>query len=133
MSAIVAGAAAGVFGDGTLSDARTANGGLAVDYPRFGRAQAPLELAVEWSATAPHAVLWIARDYLDRFAIDEVRPPAADVTVGADRVFYTFRTRGAETRVAVRFTLRPKRAGAVRGRLGLGAGPEVETRQWLFP
>ena len=133
MAALVVAAVAGLFGGGWLSSARTANDGLAVEYARFARARSPLVLAVEWGAPKPETVLWIARAYVDRFDVEEVRPTPAAVTVGADRIYYTFRARDAGTRVAAIFRLRARGAGALRGNFGVEGGPELEARQWIFP
>lgn len=133
MAAIVAGAAAGAFGGGVLDETTASAGDLRIAFPRFGRAHTPLDVEIEWSADAPETVLWIARDYVDRFTIDEVRPSPAAVVVGPDRIFYTLRTQGAGSRVKARFALRPQGAGAVRGRIGVTDGPDVEIRHWVFP
>lgn len=133
MAAVAIAAAAGLFGNGWLSFARATAESLTVEYPRFSRARAPLELEVEWSAARLETVLWLARSYVDRFDIDEIRPTPETVTVGADRIYYAFRAREAGTRVAVTFKLRPRSAGALRGSLGVEGGPEVEARQWVFP
>lgn len=133
MAAFVAAAVAGVFGGGWLSSVRTTREGLTVEYPRFARAQSPLKLTVEWQASQPETVLWIARSYVDRFDVEEVRPTPAAVAIGADRMYYTFRTRDAGTRAAASFSLKARRAGVLRGSLGVERGPELETRQWVFP
>lgn len=78
-------------------------------------------------------MLWIARSYVDGFDIEAIRPTPVVVTVGADRFYYAFRACDAGTRVAATFTLRPRNAGALRGRLGIVNGPELEARRWVFP
>lgn len=133
MAALVAAAAAGVFGGGWLSSAHATRDGFTVEYPRFARAHSPLELTVEWQAQQPETVVWLARAYVDRFDVEEIRPTPAAVTVGPDRIHYTFRARDAGTHVAASFMLEARSAGALRGKLGVESGPELETRQWIFP
>lgn len=133
MAAVVVAAAAGLFGNGWLSSVRATAETLSVEYPRFSRARAPLELKVEWSAPQPETVLWIARSYVDRFDVDRIQPTPVATTAGAERIYYAFRAHEAGTRVAATFTLRPRSAGALEGRLGVERGPEIEARQWVFP
>lgn len=133
MGVIAVAGAAGVFGNGWLSAARASNDDLTVEYPRFSRAHAPLRLTVEWPATQPETVLWIARSYIDRFDVIEINPPPASVAAGAERIYYAFRARDTRTRVAATFTLEPREAGLLRGSLGVELGPEVEARHWVFP
>src|SRR5688500_10852973 len=75
MAAILAAAAAGLFGHGWLSETEAAAGdALTVRYSRFFRAHSPIELAVEWLPGSQEPALWIARSYLDEFEIAEIRP-----------------------------------------------------------
>ena len=133
MAAVAIGGAAGAFGNGWLSSARMANESLAVAYPRFARAHAPLTLAVAWPAAQPETVLWIARSYVDRFDIEEIHPPPVSVSAGTQRIYYAFQARDAGTLVEATFTLKPRSAGAIRGSLGVERGSEVEARHWVFP
>ena len=94
MAATTIAAGAGLFGNGPLSGRASAVGeALTVHYPRFARAHAPLELTVEWLPRQQDAEIWIARSYLDGFAVEEILPPPAAVTVGSSRIYYTFRAR----------------------------------------
>jgi hypothetical protein len=77
MAATAAAAALGLFGDGWVSAANASAGeSLTVEYARFGRTHAPLEMTVEWQPQR-EAALSIARSYLDAFAIEEIRPAPA--------------------------------------------------------
>jgi hypothetical protein len=134
MAATTVAAVAGVFGDGPLSGRESAVGGaLTVRYPRFSRAHAPLELAIEWLPRQQDAEIWIARSYLDDFAVEEILPPPAAVTVGASRVYYTFRAREPAAPIGARFRLKPKHGGWIDGRIGSPEELEVEVRQFVFP
>jgi len=134
MAAISIAAGAGLFGNGPLSGRQaTARDELIVHYPRFLRAHAPLELSVEWLPRQQDADLWIARSYLDTFEIEEILPPPAAVTIGASRIYYTFRAREPAARIGARFRLRPKHGGRISGRIGSADELEVEVRQFVFP
>jgi hypothetical protein len=132
MAVIVTAAALGVFGGGWLSRAEAKAGdSLAVRYSRYARVGAPLEVVVEW-LPGQQPTLWLARSYLDAFAVQEIRPTPATVTAAADRLYYEFRALERQRRVQVTFTLEPKRGGAVSGRIGAGE-LDVGVRQFVFP
>lgn len=133
MAAVVIGAAVGVFGNGPLSSVHAAADGLTVEYRRFARAHAPLELTATWPAAETEAVLWIETSYVERFEVDAIQPMPVATTVGTDRIYYSFRAREAGTRIAATFELRPRGAGSVRVRLGVERGPEIDARQWVLP
>jgi hypothetical protein len=133
MAAMLAAAAAGLFGHGWLSESEAAAGGeLTVKYSRFGRAHSPLELAIDWLPREQEPALWISRSYLDAFEIDEVRPTPSAVTLAPDRIYYTFRSSEPAARVEVTFMLKAEHGGAYRGRVGIDR-LEVEVRQFVFP
>ena len=140
MAATLLAAAAGLFGGGWLSTARTrGSDATTADYPRFGRAHSPLELEVAWNAGPPNVagprdvVLWIERAYFDDFTIEEVRPPPVAVTLDSERIQYSFRVSEPDVRVAVEFTLRANRGGVFSGSLGAGHGSGLTVRQYIFP
>ena len=134
MAAIIGGAIVGIFGHGSLSLVEvTAGDALAARYPRFARADAPLELDIEWTSRQDDTAIWIARDYLDQFAVDEVRPTPSGTTFDRDRIYYTFRTRRPDDRIQVAFRLRPQHGGRVVGSLGVDTEARVEVRQFVFP
>jgi protein-L-isoaspartate(D-aspartate) O-methyltransferase len=133
MAVIAMAAGLGVFGDGWLSKAdASAGAALRVEYPRFGRAQAPLEMTVDWQPQQG-AALTITRSYLEQFAIEEIRPTPAAVSVGPDSIHYTFRAVDPEARIRVSFRLKPQRAGTLLGRIGSEDELAVEIRQLVFP
>jgi hypothetical protein len=113
MAALCAGAG---LGGRLLSDAEaTAGDELTVKYPRFARAHAPIDLAVDWLPRQQEASLWISRAFLDGFEIAEIRPAPSTVTIGHDRIHYTFRTSEPSARVGVTFRLKPEHGGAFSG------------------
>jgi protein-L-isoaspartate(D-aspartate) O-methyltransferase len=134
MAVIIGAAAVGVFGGGALSSVDVAAGdALAVRYQRFARANAPLELAIEWAPRQLESTIWISRAYIDRFAVEQVLPAPSESTFDRERVYYTFRTNRPGERVEVVFRLRPDHGGRVTGSLGTDAAPTIELRQLIFP
>ena len=134
MAAILAAAAVGLFGHGWFSDSEAAVGDeLVVGYSRFGRAHSPIELVVGWLARGQEPTLWISRPYLDEFEIAEIRPTPSAVTLEPDRIVYAFRSSKPLARLDVTFMLKAEHGGPYRGRIGVGDGPDVEIRQFMFP
>ena len=81
MAVIIGAALLGFFGGGALGAVHAAAGdALAVRYPRFARANAPLELVIEWAPQQVEATIWISRPYIDQFADEEVLPAPAGST-----------------------------------------------------
>jgi hypothetical protein len=134
MIAVAVGAAAGVFGNGALSSVEvTAGDALVARYPRYARAEAPLELELEWSSQTGDTVLWVARAYLDEFTVEAVQPAPSGTTFDSERIYYSFRAIRPDDRVRVEFRLRPKHGGRLVGTLGVTAETKVELRQMIFP
>jgi hypothetical protein len=134
MAVFLAGAVAGLFGHGFLSETEAAVGdALTVNYSRLCRAHSPIELAVDWLPSAEEPALWISRSYLDEFEIEEIRPTPSAVTLEPDRIHYAFRSGKPGTRVEVTFMLKAKHGGPYRGHLGVEGGVDVEIRQFVFP
>ena len=133
MLAVTIAALLGVFGDGWLSRAEARAGTLTVHYARFARAHAPLDLVVEWTPEQGETDLWVARGYLDGFAIESVLPAFAETAADSGRVYYRFQTRTPQERLSVRFTLKPERAGRFMGELGADDGQAIVIRQLIFP
>lgn len=133
MALVMLGAAAGLFGGGLLTGREaTAGDDLTVRYPRFARAHAPFDLAIDWLPRRQDASLWISRAFLDAVEVAEIRPTPSAVTAGHDRIYYTFRTSKPSERVGVMFRLKPEQGGELRGRIG-SDDVEVEIRQFAFP
>jgi hypothetical protein len=133
MAAVLLATAAGLFGNGWLSEREVSAGdSFMVRYPRFARAHSPFDLGVDWVLPQQEAALSISRSYLDGFEIAEIRPAPSAVTAGPDRTYYTFRTSEPHAHVGVTFTLRPKHGGRFSGTVG-SRDAEVEVRQLVYP
>lgn len=133
MGAVLIAAAAGLFGNGWLSEREVGAGdSFMVRYPRFARAHSPFELGVDWVLRQQEAALSISRAYLDDFEIAEIHPTPSAVTAGPDRIYYTFRASDPHAHVGVTFTLRPKHGGRFSGSVG-SRDASVEVRQLVYP
>ena len=134
MGVVMLGAAAGFFGGGLFTGSEaTAGDDLTVRYPRFARADAPFDLAIDWLPRQADASLWISRAILDGVEVAEIRPTPSAAIAAHDRIYYTFRLSNPSDRVGVTFRLKPEQGGELRGRIGSGEDLDVEIRQFAFP
>lgn len=135
MALTVLAAAGGLFGgDGWLGAAEaSADADFRVRYARFGRAQAPDELVVEWVPREESASIWFTRPLADVLNVEKALPAAETVRAAADRIYYTFSVRDPGTLMVVRFSIEPTEAGRVSGHIGSGDGDDVAIRQFVFP
>src|SRR5688572_13281135 len=87
MALFLVAALAGLFGSGPLARAQASARGFDVEYPRFARRDAPTEVRVSLAQGVP-AQVWLARDVLGSWEIEEVTPTPESVTPEADRLVY---------------------------------------------
>lgn len=137
LAAVLAAAAAGLFGPGLLGpvEEAAADGAWRVEYPRFARAQSPftLRVRVEPAAAAGERLrVWFSEGYFDRFSVAGVVPEPESVEVGGGRVTYAFARSGGGG-AGVRLVLESAAGGRARGEIGVGDGPPVSVRQFFYP
>jgi hypothetical protein len=126
----------GLLGGGPLSHAEAAAGPLRLEYDRFARTRAAtnLEARVDPGAAANGAVrLWLDRDFLDKVDIERIIPQPVEAQTSGDRVVYRFAAPDADQPAVISFDLQPMEPGAVRGQMGLVAGPEIAFTYFIYP
>jgi len=127
----------GLFGRGPLSQAMASGPqGFQVNYERFARNQSPLELRVRLPLQAfseGEARLWIERQYLELFEIEDIVPEPDSVEFGPERVIYIFRVAETGGPLAVRLDLRPRNSGLAQGRLGWDEANPLAFTQLIYP
>ena len=122
-------AVAGLFGGGLFSQVTAGWDGATVTYDRFGRRSVDTRLEVEVARANSPVTVAISRDFLDGYAVSEVRPQPQRVASYADRLVYTFAAPGA----SVVFTMQPQRLGSGHGTVTVGGSQPVERRQFVYP
>ena len=126
--------ALGVFGNGPLSHARAeaSNGGLSVQYDRFGRFGAAMRMTV--SAPAPASgptEMEISRSLLDAFQVTEIAPAPAAQELTDEAVRYRFDA-DPDSRTSIIFDIQPQRRWMLKGFIR-SAGETVVLRQFIYP
>lgn len=132
-------ALAGLFGGGPLSHAVAGNlsSGIALEYERFTRLNAPQTIAFEIAPAGMEsdsvARVWIDRAWIDSNQINEISPQPASSELDADRIVYTFKVSPSPAPLRVRFNLENRAVGRVRGRAGLVNGAVLSFSQFAYP
>ncbi|MBN1239385.1 MAG: hypothetical protein JXB36_12855 [Gammaproteobacteria bacterium] len=124
---IVAAALAGFFGTGAVSTTavRSADGRLAVEYPRFARQQSPntIRVAVEPSPSGERTLrLWVDRAYLQGLGLAQIVPRPQRTEAGADRIVMEFALAAAGEPVTILLNVQPQKLWKVDGRIGVESG-----------
>jgi hypothetical protein len=134
--ALLAAAAAGLFGRGPLARAQvTAPGGLRVDFERFARKLTPtnLTITIPASAHADTTVLWLDRRYADHMEVQHIKPEPLDVAADSLRLVYRFLTLGGDRPVRVTLQVEPEGSMRLHGRLGVIRGDSASFTQLVYP
>lgn len=131
----VVAAALGVFGDGPASTQRVADAGgqFTLEYERFARIDAPVQMRIE---IAPHAgarniELWLAREYAHHIEIETISPQPVSTAAGREALFYRFRVIDAPTTIT--FSYKPRTAGRLHAAIGVAGAPGIAFTQWVYP
>jgi hypothetical protein len=134
--ALLAAAAAGLFGRGPLAQAHViAAAGWRVDFERFARKHTPTQVVVMIPPTAGGSdttSLWLDRGYADAVEFQQILPEPVGEAVSSDRLVYRFLIDGSRP-VRFVFEVEPERTGRLRGRLGLVGGDSVSFTQLVYP
>ncbi len=137
MAALVAAAAAGVFGQGPVARVEASAGGtLTARYERYARENTPVALRVDVAPAAfrdGRIELMIDREFLAAMQIVEVQPQPLRIVALSDSLLFRFDSTAATTPVPVHFTFRPVEIGTHTARLWMADGTALRLRQFVFP
>jgi hypothetical protein len=107
---------------------------LTVAYPRFLRAESPVQLDVTAApelAADGRLAIWLDSAYLARFELVTVAPEPERTELGSNRTTFFFATT-ATAPVTVKFRLEAQKAGSASGAVGAGAA-RLMLRQFVYP
>jgi hypothetical protein len=124
----------GLFGNGPLSHARVeaSNGGLSVEYDRFGRLSASMRMTVNVPALARGpAQLEISRSLFDAFQVIQIAPAPVAQELTPEAVRYRFDA-DPGSRTAIIFDIQPQQCWMLEGFVR-SAGETVSLRQFIYP
>jgi hypothetical protein len=128
----------GFLGPGPLTKqtAGDRHGPLWLEYYRFHRYQAPVELRVNVGAEAAkdnHLAIWINQQYIDAIHIDHVDPEPESVELADQRFIYTFKAAELSAAGRIVFHFKPTAFGKTPVRIGLVNGEEIGFTQFFYP
>ena len=106
--------------------------GIAVEYDRFLRREAPAEIRVTLFATSSEAAreLQFSRDFFEKVQVDQVVPEPAQVTTHESGITYKFA--GTSPTMPITFYLQPKYMGSQEIRVQAD-GRSVSFSQFVYP
>jgi hypothetical protein len=128
----------GFLGPGPLTKktAGMRNGPLWLEYYRFQRYQAPVELRVNVGAGAAkdnHLGLWINQQYIEAIQIHHVDPEPESVELAGQRFVYTFKAAELSAAGKIVFHFKPTTFGKTSVQIGLVNGGEIGFTQFFYP
>lgn len=138
LSLIMTAAFVGLLGDGPISAATAGAEGtpLQVQYGRFARHRAPVQMAIKLQPGAvpgDEARVWVDQQYLDGVELQNAMPEPESVEVGPDRYVYVFKLSEPGAGAEFSFDLIPVRIGIRQVRVGIDGGPELRFTQIVWP
>jgi len=137
LALLVVASLAGVFGAGPLSEttASADDGTVEVAYERFIRNVGTTTMTVSLGAAAVDdgkAQLYIARDLMEGWRIQNVSPAPSTESSSEDWLIYEFDVLG-DTPPEVKFLYRGDGFGRHAGAIRAGTGSPVQLWQWIYP
>lgn len=107
-------AALGMFGDGVISKSTLQSGNNTIDYERYFRYEAVMELRLDMNTDGDSAVVSFPNQYVKNFEIESIVPEPEKTIFEGDRVHYIFNGKGHMNAV---FYMVPQEVGAVSGQM----------------
>jgi hypothetical protein len=132
MALLLGAAMLGFFGLGPLSRIElTVAPGVSVEYHRWARAHAPLQLRfLVGETSAGPGRLHLSHSLLSRVRVVRIEPEPTETRADPEGITYQFRI---DPPVPVVFHVEPERAGRVAGRVRAGDGAPVELPLLVWP
>lgn len=126
---IVVLAAFGLFGDGVLSARTQTSRSATVEFERFYRFEAIMEVKVELLAFENSNVVSFPKDYLKEFEIKSITPSPETTNFKGDRSQFVFNGPGNGI---ITFFLEPRTIGNIRGDLTVN-GERFNLDHFIYP
>ena len=126
----------GLLGSGLLSGAESADGGLRIEYERFHRHLAPVELNVhiDQAAIKDGAVtLMLNAGFTDKFRIETIVPRPTQWRLAGDGMRVRFLAADLGSSATVHFYLKPQGYGPASVAIGLEDAPPLVLSQFIYP
>ncbi len=113
-----------------MSDARTSDGPLQVEYERFTRFGTATELSIKPGGGEGNTNIAISLGYLHDMTIDDIQPEPEGQTVLPDRIVYTF---DLQPPTEVKFFTTFRESGAQKAIVWGPDGRRLSYTQFVYP
>lgn len=125
----------GVFGGGGVAKKTEKFAGTELEYPRFIRANAPVEIKMTLSRpVAGNEPVFVAFDaaFFERFKVEEFSPRPRSETLGKGVVVYEF-ARAEHENVPIAARVKATKIGSAMGTITVGADAPMTIKALVFP
>ena len=138
LAVLIAGMTGFFGGSGPLAQASIGkeNAILQINYNRFTQYLSPTDFQIK--IRPPENVgapirLWIDRQYLDGFILQNITPEPDSIESTPDRLIYEFPLAESNGNISITLNVRHNRIGTLQGRIGLEGGQTLEFSQFVYP
>lgn len=136
MAMLLVGALLGLFGNGPLSWTTASDESLMVEYQRFGRHQAPLQLRVHLQADlVKDDMLFFQFDraFLADVQLTRITPkPVAEQPI-SDGIRFVWSSSAKDGSMLVTVSYQPEHIGLLTPRLSVSNAASLSIRQFIYP
>jgi hypothetical protein len=105
-------AAAGLFGDGVLSKQKISSQQSLIEFDKFYRFEARMELKLDFESTGDHSIISFPAHYLKDMKIESIVPEPQENKTADGFVHYTF---NGSNKMNVTFYMIPQTFGFIKG------------------
>lgn len=123
--------AAGVFGNGPLSNVREIKKNITVEYERFSRHKGEIKTTIHLTGVQQHVNVSIPVTYLSAFKLETVFPGSYESKIESGAVLYTFDS-GNSTSLTIHFFAHPEKSGLIRGNWIVNKAP-FQLTHFIYP
>ncbi|MGE0468283.1 MAG: hypothetical protein AB7L09_04385 [Nitrospira sp.] len=136
MAMLLTGGVLGLFGNGPLSWTTASDQSLIVEYQRFGRNQAPLQLRIHLPAGLgkdDSVSFQLDRAFVADVQITRITPkPDAEQPI-SDGIRFLWSSNVGEGAILVTVSYQPEHIGFLTARISVGDAASVSMRQFVYP
>lgn len=122
-------AAFGMFGDGILSHRKLTNGDTQIQYERFHRQEARMNIRFDIQQPQNNLVISFDNEYFRNFKVESIMPEPREVKILNGQVNYVFDSQGKSSIV---FFMTPQELGTIQGSVHVN-GKQFNLTHFIFP
>jgi hypothetical protein len=137
MALLIGWALMGGFGNGLLSDQRLANddGNLSIEYQKFARRDAPMEMRLTTATSAPDSELRLhfSREFVEGIQIGQFAPMPTAMKLDSEGIQVTFSIKPDDKPCRIQWEYKPKNIGLLHGNVQVNDQSALSFEQFVYP